>query len=285
MTESNHNRRNQFLKVGGMLGIVVLILLAFLYTSKVKVEVQKSQCLRCHSEFGQMSSWPYPHTAFVNEACQECHTPHGQEKTKTTWVEYVSTFMKYFVGQRVSGRTTIKSYKAGQRPKEVSKLIKTEKELCNDCHEGKRFNEWKGDKYKHPPYKKGTCTSCHDAHASRYIGVVREEPATLCVSCHNVAKQLRKEVLHPPFKKKRCADCHEPHASNSEAHLRLPQKELCRVCHPQIAQLFKLKYQMEPFEKGQCTKCHDPHSSKNKHLLKLDQDVERYIKYKPEPAE
>ena len=255
------SRRSMLLKAGGVFGVAIIILLALLNIPGIKTEIEKAKCLMCHSEFSKMEASSFVHTAFAKGACQECHTSHGEEKVKITWVSYVNILTKGLIGRKETGRTTIKSFKAGDRPKEESKLVKPEKELCNDCHDGKRFNSWKKAKYKHPPYKKGACTSCHDAHASKYLAVTRNKPEELCMSCHNVRGWMGKKVLHPPFKAKRCADCHDSHASNTKAHLVLPQKQLCTSCHAQIAKLYNLTYQMEPFEKGQCTECHNPHSS------------------------
>ncbi len=265
---------NRAFKVGSLLGVIALVIFLAFFISGVKRKTEIAVCLNCHLEYSKMTSLPFVHNAFKNESCQRCHTVHGEDKIKVTFTRYIDIIWKILIGIEPKGTTTFKSKKTGKRPKDISKLVKAEKKLCNSCHSSDKFESWKTAKYKHPPYKEGVCTSCHDAHASKHQGVTRGKPSKLCPSCHRIADWMSKEVLHPPFKLKNCADCHDPHATNVEFHLRAEQKILCTSCHKKIADLFRLKYKMEPFEKGQCTKCHNPHSSNYQKLWQEGPEAE-----------
>lgn len=274
VTPKKNIYKNRYFQVVSLLSVIFLIFLIWIFMARLIPGVEKRKCLNCHVEFAEMDSFPFVHTAFKNRSCTSCHKKHGKDLKKVTLVGNVEYLWQALTGIKAKGKTTKQSAKEGQRPKKSSKLIKVEKELCNDCHSSKKFSSWKSSKYKHPPYEEGVCTSCHDAHASKHLGVTREAPSKLCPSCHQISDWLSKKVLHPPFKLKNCADCHDPHATNVENHLRATQKKLCTGCHPGIARLFNYKYKMEPFEKGQCTKCHNPHSSNYQKLWQEGPEAE-----------
>ena len=108
-----------------------------------------------------------------------------------------------------------------------------------------------------PHYAKAgmTCTTCHESHATRPIGVrqIREgqKPNDLCLACHEDLKgdaALKKHSFHDPAKEGAvCIDCHMPKLVTNEQPLQLrhhgasipnPRKALlwaapdaCSLCH------------------------------------------------------
>jgi len=133
------------------------------------------------------------------------------------------------------------------------------------CH-GDLGKGWAA-KYKHNPFVKGHCTSCHNPHASSHRPLLQADDRDLCGACHPMAEQLNQAQLHPPFELLACLSCHSPHASNFKVLLRQEQKTLCLACHPSVAPLTERAVQHRPFEQGDCTGCHKPHSAPVKPLL------------------
>lgn len=120
--------------------------------------------------------------------------------------------------------------------------------LCVNCHEQKLF---KG-KVVHAPVEEGKCLVCHDPHASDHLGLLKMDPATLCLDCHPDIKKGphviagfsraghplgndKKEAQDPlrPGKKFYCAACHEPHRSELPKLSRFVSKGMvsCQKCH------------------------------------------------------
>ncbi|MDD5176538.1 MAG: cytochrome c3 family protein [Sterolibacterium sp.] len=120
--------------------------------------------------------------------------------------------------------------------------------LCAHCHDNKIF---KG-KFVHAPVEAGMCLGCHDPHSSEYLGLLKNEPALLCLDCHPDVKKGphvisgisrsghplgndKKEAQDPlrPGKKFYCGSCHEPHRSEFTKLSRFSIKGMmiCQNCH------------------------------------------------------
>ena len=56
-----------------------------------------------------------------------------------------------------------------------------EKEVCLACHD---LTDGSPPKITHAPVENGECSSCHNPHVARFGGLLRERPASLCISCH-----------------------------------------------------------------------------------------------------
>jgi predicted CXXCH cytochrome family protein len=119
--------------------------------------------------------------------------------------------------------------------------------LCASCHENKLFE----GKVVHGPVASGMCLGCHNPHASDFIGLLKTEPATLCLDCHPDIKKGphviagftrsghplgndNRDVQDPlrPGKKFYCAACHEPHRSELPKLNRFGKGMVaCQKCH------------------------------------------------------
>lgn len=176
-------------------------------------------CLDCHSDIAdRLSESKHKHPP-VEASCLSCHKPHGAANK--------------------------------------SMLTATAPKLCNECHE-EIAEKVSGATCKHSPAAaEGGCTSCHDAHASKSEGMLRQESsAKVCLSCHdkavkvgdrtllNMADYLAKNPIHHgPIRDGSCMPCHDPHGANRPALLAksLPDKlyapysadayGLCFDCH------------------------------------------------------
>lgn len=128
------------------------------------------------------------------------------------------------------------------RPEKRGKNIQ---ESCTACHPGMLSGA-----FKHGPADAGTCTLCHDPHASNYFWWVRAPSWRLCTTCHDEKKtsghlvaSVRGKVSHPtrgrvdPLRPERmlaCISCHEPHSSPVKELLAFEIREtyqICGFCH------------------------------------------------------
>jgi predicted CXXCH cytochrome family protein len=121
-----------------------------------------------------------------------------------------------------------------------------------------------GAKVKHAPVELGDCSACHNPHVSRFDGLLRQRPASLCVECHgDLQAALEMPVVHAPVADGRCVDCHRPHGAENADLLASPLKQLCRDCHSEVESWEARKEQHPPFAQGDCATCHDPHASEH----------------------
>jgi len=145
----------------------------------------------------------------------------------------------------------------------------TIRDLCLNCHDVST---------RHPPAEKGTCTACHDPHASRLRPLLRQPVAELCQKCHPPGPSPA--FSHPPFKEGSCTDCHVPHGSSHKAHLASPEPETCTTCHDAIGERLESPHAHPPAQ-DECATCHAPHGSDFPRILKSHLSTQFYERYTP----
>jgi predicted CXXCH cytochrome family protein len=255
MPENGQIRRRTIYVV---LFLLIAISIFFIYSNYVKPIVRvkgffvsNKDCLQCHVKMLSLLEKEDVHDPFAEKKCTICHTPHENSK----------------------------GLKLGK-----TRLVKPKGKLCLSCHE-KDVKKYREVAYKHKPFEKEWCSSCHNAHASDYSSLLRRQPSELCLACHRMVDEFRKEVIHPPFKKRNCTNCHSPHGSATKYILKQPQKTLCLSCHEKVGKLTKMPVLHSPFDKGECTKCHFPHSASRNKLLVDSSPKLCYGCHKDKPAE
>lgn len=139
--------------------------------------------------------------------------------------------------------------------------------LCVDCHP--ETKGWKGKTGVHRPVGTGECSSCHNPHASKHKGLLKEGVKELCYSCHDKKKGFAERVVHGPVAKGDCLSCHKAHISENRALLTKPEGEGCFTCHP-VEKIMAKKVIHPEVVKGNCLSCHLPHSSEEAFLLRKD---------------
>ena len=99
----------------------------------------------------------------------------------------------------------------------------------------------------------GMCTACHDPHASDNVGLLKKDPAALCLDCHADVKNKPHLIVgfsgggHPLGDAKKpnkvadplrsgklfyCVACHEPHRSDRPRLSRFDKgMQSCQACH------------------------------------------------------
>ncbi|MHC4429413.1 MAG: cytochrome c3 family protein, partial [Planctomycetota bacterium] len=99
-------------------------------------------------------------------------------------------------------------------------------ELCLFCHD---------DVGEHPvlhaALELGSCTECHNPHATAQEKLVKAPGAGPCAECHDEQTPGEGEVAHGVIDLVGCRACHEPHGGENEKLLRQTGVELCLSCH------------------------------------------------------
>lgn len=200
-------------KQNGWVGLLCAAMIAL--GCAFPVQAEDNPCLKCHAKIAEKKT---VHAA-VNMGCDSCH-----EQLDASAVPHKSKG-KFAKGLSAEGPA-----------------------LCANCHDKKLF---KG-KYVHAPVEGGPCLACHDPHASDYQGVLKKQPAELCLDCHPDVKKGPHMIAgvsgkgHPlgndkkqaddPLrqgKKFYCATCHEPHRGEFPKLTRFLNKGMtvCMTCH------------------------------------------------------
>lgn len=174
-----------------------------------------------------------------DKACLECHAAVVKKKVMHAAMEKGCIYCHSEIEAGVTPHK-LKGKSAKARAAENSAM-------CDDCHEKKMFQ----GKVVHGPIVAGACYDCHDSHASDHVGLLKKEPATLCLDCHPDVKKGphvvagfsraghplgndKKEAKDPlrAGKKFYCVSCHEPHASQLPKLNRFgPGMTSCQKCH------------------------------------------------------
>ncbi|MFQ5511010.1 MAG: cytochrome c3 family protein [Candidatus Krumholzibacteriia bacterium] len=117
------------------------------------------------------------------------------------------------------------------------------------------------------------CTACHGIHNNKHERLLKDDEATLCVSCHpSVRGDFSKPFRHPVDDGVvKCSDCH---IALDQSHRQIAYAgatELCYTCHNQMQGPFPFEHQATlefSTEEGGCLNCHAAHGSNLPRLLK-----------------
>ena len=280
--------------------------------------------LNCHSEINQLLNFPVTHPP-AKEDCLTCHKPHYSEKNNLLVddegklcqtchdpadLKVTKEFVHTPVGEGdctgchnphgsiqpklVTGRAMPVNEK-GVTILRTPILTGKSADLCYSCHESLEQQFRIG--IVHKPVAAGNCEACHEVHGSDHYGLIKEEPAALCGTCHAINDSLETKHNNYNLKSANCVDCHNPHASpnpklvRATSHSPFSEKmcddchtreadgtvklvsemgTLCASCHDVTEKNASKKNHHAPFESGDCTSCHSPHASDNKHMLKRE---------------
>ncbi|MBI5882697.1 MAG: cytochrome c3 family protein [Elusimicrobia bacterium] len=121
---------------------------------KLKPMPEKS-CFVCHPDFKKLANKPVAHAPFQAGSCTDCHNPH-----------------------------------VSLRPSLMKKAMA---EVCFACHDAELKDSH--PVARHPTSKEGRidplrkdkpfdCASCHEPHAGKLPKLMRDDPMTMCGSCH-----------------------------------------------------------------------------------------------------
>lgn len=154
-------------------------------------------------------------------------------------------------------------------------------------------------KHKHKPVADGTCTACHDPHASDAVKLLITKPLFLCLRCHaDIKEEVTKAVSrHGVIETEGCTPCHEVHGSMKPKLLtknfsnKFSGKfnddlyQLCFSCHndtlatSQLANKEETNFRdgktnlhyihvVKPSKGRSCKVCHELHGARQKKLIR-----------------
>jgi predicted CXXCH cytochrome family protein len=139
-------------------------------------------------------------------------------------------------------------------------------DVCYLCH-----NEVEAQQVSpsvHTAFSAGTCSSCHNPHASKHAALLEEGSGELCIGCHeDLAPEAIGSSPHGPVLRGECDSCHDPHASDQPGQLKLPLVEQCAECHTAVPEWLARPVVHDPVASADCGTCHDPHGSGHEALL------------------
>jgi predicted CXXCH cytochrome family protein len=139
--------------------------------------------------------------------------------------------------------------------------------VCARCH--KDIKMLQAAPYKHPLFKAGRCTKCHNSHVSRVTGLLVDDTNKICLQCHTkLSKAIREEKPHRAVTDGKCTDCHNPHGSRFEALAESDDAILCLKCHEEVTDSLNMPYTCKAFSQKKCLACHQSHTSTEAPLLK-----------------
>jgi predicted CXXCH cytochrome family protein len=131
--------------------------------------------------------------------------------------------------------------------------------VCLDCHDG--FREVLDRKHVHSPVKAGTCSGCHDPHASDHGSLLSSDPSAVCQTCHQDVVPSRFASAHADVLDGNCVACHDPHASDHPSSLRKAGTDLCQSCHAGVVDTARQATFGHAPARSDCLSCHAPHAS------------------------
>lgn len=229
-------------------------------------------CLTCHGdEFEAIFNMRHTHPPLNDGTCLNCHDPHGGDTHSLTHVPppelcntchtEIETLIETSTNVHapvMEGRACSECHSAHASSLDHL-LTQTEIDLCLECHDREIETE-SGEvipdvqaiigmsTYLHGPVREGSCSPCHQPHASDTFGLlVYEYPPefyapyesdryALCFQCHSESSFIDAETdtltnfrddesnLHyvhvsRETRGRSCRACHEVHASNQPFHM------------------------------------------------------------------
>jgi len=203
-------------------------------------------CLDCHDK--PAADRKSSHQPYLEERCTSCHLVHASDDP--------------LLLAAPEEMICLTCHKQGMPP-EPEKPKSAQEDTKSETGE-------KGPVIRstHEPVKNGLCIQCHNGHDSQQERLLKQDPRTLCFTCHDKAVFTDITNSHPADPEKSCATCHKPHESENSALLINEQAQLCFSCHRKEAEERGRLSLHQPFAVGNCTGCHSLHGAAEKHYLK-----------------
>jgi predicted CXXCH cytochrome family protein len=223
-------------------------------------------CLGCHKTDKPIFIKKHMNYPVGTARCTGCHDPHGSNMPGILYNNVHKPVVNKMCNQcheEAGSGNPLKTKKNGY-------------ELCRGCHND-MVNQTMGKSRIHWPLMgKQGCLACHNPHAGKQKGLLKDTMINLCGSCHQDTIKRQEKALgkHEPIMNGRCTDCHNPHASDNLFLTNKPADfDLCSAqCHDwgkhsthPIGEKFK-----DPRNKSTplgCLSCHRSHGTEYKKML------------------
>jgi predicted CXXCH cytochrome family protein len=217
-------------------------------------------CGECHAEVVEAAAAETGHAAAADD-CLTCHQPHTAERAHllsepkdelcsmcpdTGDEDLVASHLGADLAT-LDCTSCHSPHGAGNEKLLAQTLHPVVLDGCDTCHEG-AFNElMEGGEAElclmchddpaetaevpHDAMAMGSCTICHNPHASPQRKLVKHPGGAACGECHDDQIAGPDEVAHGIIDLIGCEVCHEPHGASNEKLLRQTGAELCLDCH------------------------------------------------------
>jgi DmsE family decaheme c-type cytochrome len=217
--------------------------------------VGNGRCTTCHNPHGSNRAailYDNVHRPVANKMCKQCHessTSPTPFKTKRMGFELClgchndmvkDTFNKNRVHWPLLDKKGCLNCHNAHASLLESLLKETTANLCGMCHSD-TIRRQERVKAKHEPVMEGNCTTCHSAHASDGVLLIKARSVTeLCQNCHDYKKHsthpIGEKVMDPRNKKLSvtCLSCHKSHGTDYKRMIPFKTStDLCVQCHTQ----------------------------------------------------
>lgn len=224
-------------------------------------------CFTCHKS--DLIKKKYAHGPAQNGECDACHTPHSSDKpkllsksTNEVCFQCHSDYQEVFAAAKHIHNPAAENCANCHDPHSNDAqflLSKNIPELCFSCHADIQDKVTKSTVKHQALDGEGKCFACHTSHTASHIKLLKDEPMTSCLNCHDkkLAQQSTNKLSdmkdwfdknkdwHGPIRDRDCSGCHEVHGSNNFRILFQPYP-------PEFyASFTKEKYDL-------CFNCHQP---------------------------
>jgi predicted CXXCH cytochrome family protein len=153
-------------------------------------------------------------------------------------------------------------------------------DACYTCHEELKMS--KKEKFARHLEADGSCSNCHNPHASNASALLSSNQEQLCMKCHFTDVSSGDKPKFVTHEGQDCTICHAPHGAANEMCLANDNlMDLCNTCH---ASAHKNSHPMgektidprsgKPLD---CLSCHKMHGSDHEFYLAFDADMDLCI--------
>ncbi len=182
---------------------------------KLLSEAPDEVCALCHDTDDEGLRSAHLGADLAALSCTGCHSPHGSEHGRL--------LAKHLHPPVLDGCDIChdETYNA---------FLDEQTALCEMCHDDVTAAA-AAAAVPHAALELGSCTDCHNPHASPQERLVKAPGAGPCVDCHDDMEAGEDEFAHSVIGRLGCRACHEPHGGSQEKLLRVTGNELCLSCH------------------------------------------------------
>ena len=173
-------------------------------------------CFSCHD--ASRILWRPQHAGAETLRCTKCHDPHlaGNRLLLADSGSFVrrKRRIKLLPSKHSTWEkdTCTKCHQSAASKQVVDNVD----EVCLSCHE--KVQQPTPGRTLHEPITKGKCASCHVAHRSPLLHLIKPEAEKNCLGCHKLKDVLTEK--HPRIYRGDCLVCHTGHDSPREHLLR-----------------------------------------------------------------
>ena len=195
---------------------------------KLLVAEGKTLCLSCHKEMGeQLAKSKSIHKPVAEGECSQCHDPHASDFTMQTKAPPL--------------------------------------QLCTSCHEHDKVKQAAQDaKYKHSAVTTAAaCLNCHTSHGANLAKLMKAQPATLCLKCHDKPIEITTPVASTgPSSTQTAATTGRAgtQAATTQPVVTRTVAGVAEILDPKLSK-------HGPVKEGNCGGCHNVHGSDVAKLL------------------